>query len=45
MLSTDFRLPRAQGLTINAILSILLWLAVASAATNAAQTAGRLFNR
>ena len=41
MLSTDFRLPRAQGLTINAILSVLLWLAV----SNAAQTAGRLFNR
>lgn len=45
MLSTDFRLPRAQGHAINALLSVLLWLAVAAAATDAAQTASRFFNR
>jgi len=45
MQSTDFRLPRAQGHAINAILSVLLWLVVAAAATDAAQTASRLFSR
>ena len=41
MWTTDFRLPRAQGHAINALVSLLLWLAVA----NAAQTASRLLNR
>lgn len=45
MQSTDFRLPRAQGHAINAILSFLLWLGVASVATDAAQAASRLFGR
>jgi hypothetical protein len=39
MLSTDFRLPRAQGHAITALLSLLLWLIV----VDAAQTATRLF--
>jgi hypothetical protein len=45
MKSTDFRLPRVQGHAINAMLSVLLWLGVAAVATDAAQTASRLFNR
>lgn len=30
MLSADFRLPRAQGHAINALLSGLLWLGIAA---------------
>lgn len=43
MLSTDFRLPRAQGHAINALLSLLLWIGLADMTSCAAQTTSRLW--
>lgn len=42
MLSADFRLPRVQGHAINALLSALLWLGIATVASGLADTLGRL---
>jgi hypothetical protein len=42
MLSTDFRLPRAQGHAINALLSLLLWIGLVDMTSCATQAASRL---
>ncbi|CAN7398909.1 hypothetical protein LJR219_002482 [Phenylobacterium sp. LjRoot219] len=42
MLSADFRLPRVQGHMINALLSALLWLGIATLASGFADAVSRL---
>lgn len=42
MQTADFRLPRASGHAINALLSLLLWLGLAAMAAGAADLVSRL---